>query len=197
MMDSSSWADSDDAKIRYPGSPDLHHSLTPYRDCSSFSIERDCPNGDCIVTGIARSALMIADPSVPEKIRQDHFKFFLHFMGDLHQPFHTGSAEDHGGDDIPLSFPAGMSLHEVWDSEILSGIIGGLSEKNVEKVIADQAEKLRNDSPYRNAMRMSIKGFKTDSMDFLVDSLVELTSLIVSETTISLTCERAYVDLSK
>jgi len=193
MMDASSWADSDDAKSRYPGSSELHHSSTPYRDCSSFLVERDCPNGDCIVTGIARSALIIADPSVPEKIRQDHFKFFLHFMGDIHQPLHTGFVEDHGGNDIPLSFPAGMSLHEVWDSEILSRIIGGVSEKNVERVIADQAEKLRNDIPYRNAMRMSIKGLQTDSMD----SLIELTSLIASETTTSLTCDRAYVDLSK
>ena len=193
MMDASSWADSDDAKSRYPGSSDLHHSSTPYRDCSSFVMERDCPNGECIVTGIARSALIITDPNVPEKIRKDHFKFFLHFLGDIHQPLHTGFAEDHGGNDIPLSFPTGMSLHEVWDSEILSRMIGGVSDKNIHKLIVDQAEKLRNDIPYRDSMGLSNRGVRMDSMD----TIVELASSIASETTTTLTCEHAYVDMSK
>ena len=117
------WPDSDDANTRYPGSDKWHYSFTPYRACDTFSFDRDCVGGECVVTGIARAAEIISDPSVSENIRKDYMNFFLHFMGDIHQPLHTGFRKDHGGLDIKLLFPQDATLHDVWDSEIISRMI--------------------------------------------------------------------------
>jgi len=51
----------------------------------------------------------------------DALKFLVHFVGDIHQPLHTGRPEDNGGvkvDTVWFGMP--MSLHKIWDS----GMIG-------------------------------------------------------------------------
>ena len=193
MMDGTSWADSDDANLRYPDSFDFHHSHTPYRNCSDFDMGRDCRNGRCLVTGIAESASIISDPTVPEITRKDHFKFLVHYMGDIHQPMHTGFAEDHGGVDIALSFPPGISLHEVWDYEILNRVMGGESGKNVVKLIDQQSVKLCEDKQYRESLWIGNIRYNPVNTS---ESLIEFASAIASETATTITCERAYRDLS-
>jgi len=47
-------------------------------------------------------------------------KFLVHFVGDVHQPLHTGYASDRGGNDVlVLWFDAPSNLHSVWDSELI------------------------------------------------------------------------------
>ncbi|MGZ3723741.1 MAG: S1/P1 nuclease [Bdellovibrionales bacterium] len=57
--------------------------------------------------------------AVPEKI--DALKFLVHFIGDLHQPLHSGRPEDNGGVKTDVAwFGTAMNLHRIWDS----GMIG-------------------------------------------------------------------------
>ena len=47
-------------------------------------------------------------------------KFISHFIGDIHQPLHTGRPEDKGGVLIDVTwFGTPMSLHSIWDSGML------------------------------------------------------------------------------
>ncbi|XP_024387629.1 endonuclease 4 isoform X3 [Physcomitrium patens] len=47
--------------------------------------------------------------------------FLAHFMGDIHQPLHTGFRSDQGGNNISVYWYHRRSdLHHVWDTEIVS-----------------------------------------------------------------------------
>lgn len=53
-----------------------------------------------------------------EKI--EALKFFVHLMGDLHQPLHVGKFEDRGGNLIKLKwFDKETNLHAIWDDELI------------------------------------------------------------------------------
>jgi hypothetical protein len=50
----------------------------------------------------------------------DALKFLVHFVGDLHQPLHTGRPEDNGGVKVPIEWQGqSMSLHHLWDTGLL------------------------------------------------------------------------------
>ncbi|KAF9551157.1 hypothetical protein EC957_010043 [Mortierella hygrophila] len=55
-----------------------------------------------------------------EKTREDALKFFVHFMGDIHQPLHD-STPFRGGNDAPIKFGKSKSnLHSLWDTLLLT-----------------------------------------------------------------------------
>ena len=63
--------------------------------------------------------------SVPDEKRLLALKYFVHLVGDVHQPLHAGYAEDRGGNTYQLqAFVAGSNLHALWDS----GLIRSLSQ---------------------------------------------------------------------
>lgn len=116
------WADSDDAKIRYPNSEDYHFSHTPYQRCSTFDMKRDCGfnrSGRCLVTGIAEMVMRAINPELSFQDRQDAVRFVIHLLADIHQPLHTGFARDTGGVDIRVTVDPVMSLHQLWDFALL------------------------------------------------------------------------------
>ncbi len=79
------------------------------------------PNGDLIM-GIERCVAVVADKSQPRKERVFYLKLLVHFIGDLHQPLHTGKEEDRGGNDIQVQwFGKGSNLHRVWDGDMIDG----------------------------------------------------------------------------
>jgi len=44
----------------------------------------------------------------------------VHFIGDLHQPLHTGRGEDKGGNDIKVKwFNSPSNLHRIWDDDMI------------------------------------------------------------------------------
>ncbi len=46
--------------------------------------------------------------------------FFVHIVGDIHQPLHVGKNKDHGGNKISVMFFGERSnLHRVWDTNII------------------------------------------------------------------------------
>lgn len=65
----------------------------------------------------------IADLKDPAKSKQDKtfaLKFLVHLVGDIHQPMHTGHAEDSGGNGIKIKLMRKESnLHGLWDSGLI------------------------------------------------------------------------------
>lgn len=50
--------------------------------------------------------------------------FITHFVGDLHQPLHTGLYSDRGGNDVVVQFfGEETNLHALWDIHLVSRIV--------------------------------------------------------------------------
>ena len=51
--------------------------------------------------------------------RRMYLKLLIHFIGDIHQPFHVGRHDDLGGNKIKLTwFSTPTNLHAVWDEQL-------------------------------------------------------------------------------
>lgn len=49
-----------------------------------------------------------------------YLRLLIHIVGDIHQPLHTGHAEDKGGNSIKVSwFNQPTNLHAVWDDKMI------------------------------------------------------------------------------
>jgi hypothetical protein len=49
-----------------------------------------------------------------------YLRMLIHIVEDVHQPFHTGHAEDKGGNDIKINwFSTPTNMHSVWDSQLI------------------------------------------------------------------------------
>jgi len=50
-----------------------------------------------------------------------YLKLLIHFIGDIHQPFHVGRHKDLGGNKIKLTwFSSPTNLHAVWDEQLIN-----------------------------------------------------------------------------
>jgi hypothetical protein len=50
-----------------------------------------------------------------------YLKLLIHFVGDIHQPFHVGRHQDLGGNKIKLTwFSTPTNLHAVWDEQLIN-----------------------------------------------------------------------------
>jgi len=60
------------------------------------------------------------DPAKTREQRAEALIFVVHIVGDIHQPMHTGRAEDKGGNDIKMTYRGkDTNLHSLWDSGLL------------------------------------------------------------------------------
>ena len=99
-------------------------------DATQYVAGRDCPRHDCIVDRIRDNQERLANRAASRADRAMALKFLVHFVGDLHQPFHAVGVE-RGGNGIPVSIfgsPTcgygeadrfGCNLHGLWDSELI------------------------------------------------------------------------------
>lgn len=73
-----------------------------------------------VLEAIIQSKEVLADPSKTKADKEAALKFLVHFIGDLHQPLHTGYDKDRGGNTVHFQwFGKDTNLHSVWDSEII------------------------------------------------------------------------------
>jgi hypothetical protein len=116
----STWADTvrDDPAMRHTGR--WHWVNLPRTNPCTYDAARDCPDGDCVVGAIAAQRAILADRSRSDAERRDALKFLVHFVGDVHQPFHAGFGFDRGGNQTQLRFDRqGWNLHSLWDSAMV------------------------------------------------------------------------------
>lgn len=130
FADSSTWAD--DERNILPDTGAWHF----------IDIPRGAPRGDitpycrgnniCITAALTDQLRVLSSPSAPAPARADALRFIIHLVGDIHQPLHTTTNNDHGGNCVPVSFfdrtPREVNsrradytpnLHEIWDAEII------------------------------------------------------------------------------
>jgi hypothetical protein len=118
----STWAD--DIKNGRPETKPWHYVDIP-STADGYLAARDCPVGDCVVAKINLFAAVLADPHQPLADRKEALKFLVHFVGDIHQPFHA-LTDGRGGNDVPVS-EFGLQtcgnysceLHGAWDTDLI------------------------------------------------------------------------------
>jgi hypothetical protein len=130
----STWAD----EVRYNGSQpnetyNWHFVDIPRQD-PRYDPTTECPKdnpaqGDCVINELSRLRNELRCTTGDQRLRA--LKFAVHFVGDIHQPFHT-IWENLGGNEISVSLQfksktctAGNcstppdNLHKVWDTTLI------------------------------------------------------------------------------
>ena len=117
MASISTWAD----EHRNPATAAWHYLNFPRSSCT-YSAERDCPDGQCVVAAIDRQTVILAATG-PDASRLRALKYLVHLEADVHQPLHAGYGEDRGGNSYQLqAFMRGSNLHAVWDSGLIRAL---------------------------------------------------------------------------
>lgn len=141
LADVSSWADQ---YLEGNYQTSFWHYLNIPPDATTYDRDRDCPRQpsvaagaaadrwrDCAVDRIRYSETRLADVRLDRADRAIALKFLVHFVGDLHQPFHALGVE-RGGNGIPVAvfgseqcgadpsrtYPC--NLHGVWDTLLIA-----------------------------------------------------------------------------
>lgn len=141
LADVSSWADSLTGEQVQTAS---WHYLNIPPEATGYDRDRDCPRQpgveagsrsdrwrDCVVDRIGYWEERLANPKLDRADRATALKFIVHFIGDLHQPFHALGV-GRGGNDVHVSVfgqsdcgidpakPVPCNLHAVWDSRLIA-----------------------------------------------------------------------------
>jgi hypothetical protein len=62
----------------------------------------------------------LKNKNLPKDKKVMYVRLLVHFVGDIHQPFHAGHLEDKGGNDVRVSwFGKSSNIHAIWDSELV------------------------------------------------------------------------------
>ena len=120
----SSWAD--DYRGPHAETGPWHYVDIQIGD-TAYDPTRDCANQDCVIARTDEFIRVLADRARLPEERLQALKFVVHFVGDLHQPLHSGENHDQGGNKIPVDFMGQtiaygkykMNLHSVWDTAII------------------------------------------------------------------------------
>ena len=142
LADVSSWADtltSDQVQTSY------WHYLNIPPEAAGYDRDRDCPKQpgvtsagsrsdrwrDCVVDRIAYWEERLDDVKLDRADRATALKYIVHFIGDLHQPFHALGV-GRGGNDVKVRVfgeadcsndparPNPCNLHSVWDGRLIA-----------------------------------------------------------------------------
>lgn len=55
-----------------------------------------------------------------DSLKAMYLKLLIHFVGDVHQPLHTGRPDDLGGNKIRVNwFGSNINIHQLWDSYLI------------------------------------------------------------------------------
>jgi len=94
----------------------------------------DQKNGGA-VAGILEAERVFRDPRSKPEQKNMALKFLVHFVGDIHQPFHSGRPEDRGGNQVLKKWHSRSSnLHAIWDVLILEEAYAPHRKKNENKI---------------------------------------------------------------
>jgi hypothetical protein len=96
---------------------------------NTASHQNFCPERNCVIDAIVMQFQVLRDSHDP-KLKANALRFLVHFVGDIHQPLHTISNGDRGGNCVPVTYfmqapqegengSFRPNLHGVWDTESL------------------------------------------------------------------------------
>lgn len=79
-----------------------------------------CPKGNCVTAKVDEYAKRLKDGNYDGWGPAGDLAFLIHFVGDIHQPLHTATDADLGGNCIQVeSHPRARNLHMAWDDAIV------------------------------------------------------------------------------
>ncbi|MDR9389742.1 MAG: S1/P1 nuclease [Wenzhouxiangella sp.] len=111
------WADQvrgdrrDTAPFHYVNGP--RDQLRPDDD------DLNLPQGT-VYTAVLKYQQELRDERLPKAQRIEALKFLVHFVGDIHQPLHTGFGDDRGGNDFEVVYrDEPYNLHRYWDLNVI------------------------------------------------------------------------------
>ncbi len=119
LADVANWADT----IKSGGSYEATHTYHYEKIQDGFNYLKNLkalPNDQRALGGVVQATILCQDilrsPAASRNDKVDALKFLVHFIGDIHQPLHTGRPQDNGGTKVQVNwFGTKMSLHGVWD----------------------------------------------------------------------------------
>lgn len=133
LADVASWADQVKNSPQYRQTKPWHYANVPL---GGNYTDADKPNEGDLVQAL--NDLLPKLRSGAQTGRAETLKFIVHFVGDAHQPFHAGQAEDRGGNDVKVNwFGRPENLHWVWDTGLIVsmgktiGDVAKLADSNV------------------------------------------------------------------
>lgn len=136
LVDIATWPDAIRQSPEWKHTKTYHFTQMPDRG-SYVQFVRDEPleelaKGDVVRAILAAETILRARDS-SKADRANALAFITHFIGDLHQPLHTGRREDRGGNDIQVHWFSRVSnLHQVWDSLIIDQKYGDMFNGSAE-----------------------------------------------------------------
>ncbi len=113
----SSWAD----RSRDRSSAAWHYVNMRHGTECDYVPARDCPGDQCVIGALRTQVDRLGTATGQDQL--DALALVVHFVADLHQPLHAGSADDKGGNTFQLrAFGEGTNLHALWDSGLIRHI---------------------------------------------------------------------------
>ncbi|KAG0209440.1 hypothetical protein BGX28_010323 [Mortierella sp. GBA30] len=120
------WPDTIKGQAKYRWTSVFHYVNTPGDnppDSCQFDYlyaGKDVVNGLFNMTSQLQQ-FKIIEPTTPEEksLREDALRFFVHFMGDVHQPLHTSGKKRGGNDALAKWGRARTNLHKIWDGQLI------------------------------------------------------------------------------
>ena len=155
MASVSTWADAARDKAEW-SSTAWYHFEKIYEGKSYIQNLRDLPQTDRelggVVAAILQAEKIFTSSSSTDVDKLNALKFIIHFVGDVHQPLHTGRPDDKGGNKIPRVWNGfKTNLHAIWDSSIIE-----LGHEDIFP-LADKASKEDVYAPYLMAKFKDVK----------------------------------------
>ena len=159
ITDASTWPD--DYRSGHPETGPWHYIDVPrgtriHGNTAEIAkqVEQFCdPKEGCVTRAITEDLAILRSPASDPQKKADALRFLIHFVGDLHQPMHSTTNNDQGGNCVPVSFfdaPTQLrnpqtesyapNLHGVWDTNILERATTG---KTVDQVATDLDQSYR------------------------------------------------------
>ena len=119
VADAAVWADKMRSDTQYDWIKPLHYINVP-RNATSLDMSRDGNDGKQVVSSILKYRDILKDTTKPKEERLLALRLLIHFVGDLHQPFHVSYKDDLGGNKLMVqAFGRKSNMHKVWDSELI------------------------------------------------------------------------------
>jgi hypothetical protein len=103
------------------------------------------PANDCIVNKIEQFANELKNPETSMDEKVFALKFIVHFVGDMHQPFHAIDDNDKGGNCVWIKTdhaPYPVSLHSYWDGQLVRNLEKSLRAEDYGYILAKRTEHL-------------------------------------------------------
>jgi hypothetical protein len=131
MAAASTWADETKEQTK---TGEWHYIDLALQD-GEKNIRERCPGDNCLTARIEIFAQQLANRKATGVSDRNALRYLIHFVGDVHQPLHTISDADLGGNCEQITpFNEAKNLHALWDG----GIIASLHESDVR--LADNLE---------------------------------------------------------